>query len=188
MSERSIEALISLVERKNQIDQNATWSNGSSTYQEEIKNELEEVQAEIGQNRVPALEEELGDVLWDYLNWCVVWKRKSRFPSIQCYDAPSKYRERIDAIESGGTWKRLRLNKRRGSGKSSWRSALSELSHPREKCFTFCLLFQKYKYEKYEIDENHTVQDYILHWEDASHWGVNERSPNSCLAACLQNL
>jgi NTP pyrophosphatase (non-canonical NTP hydrolase) len=68
MSKQSIDALYALVERKNLIDQKATWSNGSSTYLEEIRNELEEVRAEIGQNRGPALEEELGDVLWDFLN------------------------------------------------------------------------------------------------------------------------
>ena len=109
MSRRSIEALFSLVERKNQIDQNATWSNGSSTYLKEIKNELEEVQAEIGKNRGPALEEELGDVLWDYFKLvrCLETEESISLDSV-LRRAEQKYRERIDAIESGVSWKDIK--------------------------------------------------------------------------------
>lgn len=114
MSKQSIDALYALVERKNLIDQNATWSNGSSTYLEEIGNELEEVRAEIGQNRGPALEEELGDVLWDFLNLvrCLEAEESISLEAV-LNRAEQKYRERIDAIESGGTWKDIKLKQKK---------------------------------------------------------------------------
>ena len=68
MTQFHLETLLQIVGRKNAIDQQNRWYNGSETYFAEIQKELEEVKAELESGRQPHLEEELGDVLWDYLN------------------------------------------------------------------------------------------------------------------------
>jgi NTP pyrophosphatase (non-canonical NTP hydrolase) len=60
--------LVSIARRKNDFDQTNPWANGLSTYIAEICKEVKEVAEEIEQDRKPYLEDELGDVLWDYLN------------------------------------------------------------------------------------------------------------------------
>jgi|GEM_PF-5492029 NTP pyrophosphatase (non-canonical NTP hydrolase) len=67
MNSEQIAKLFEVVKKKNQIDQTNSWSNGSSTYLQEIKKELDEVEEEILLDRICYLEDELGDVLWDYL-------------------------------------------------------------------------------------------------------------------------
>ena len=68
MNGDGIAKLFEVVRKKGQIDQESNWSKGHATYLAEIKKELVEVEEEIGLGRICYLEDELGDVLWDYLN------------------------------------------------------------------------------------------------------------------------
>lgn len=62
------ERLLNIAKRKTHFDVGNDWSNGSATYLAEIKKEVDEVIEEIPKSRLCYLEDELGDVLWDYLN------------------------------------------------------------------------------------------------------------------------
>ena len=100
-----ITKLLEIVRRKNTIDQQNTWYNGSETYFAEIHKELAEVKAEIESGRQPHLEEELGDVLWDYLNLLTALESEGKITLEKVFDrAATKYGERIDTIENGGSW------------------------------------------------------------------------------------
>jgi len=65
---KEFDKLLSIAKRKATFDDNNSWTSGSTTYLTEIKNEVDEVIEEIPKSRKCYLEDELGDVLWDYLN------------------------------------------------------------------------------------------------------------------------
>ena len=101
--------LIKIVNRKNAIDQQNDWYGGSQTYLVEISKELDEVKVEIESGRQPYLEEELGDVLWDYLNLLTSLEKEGKVDLEKVFErAVIKYGERIDAIENGGTWAEIK--------------------------------------------------------------------------------
>ena len=105
-----LKTLLDIVHRKNRIDQQNTWYNGSETYFTEIHKELEEVKAEIESGRQPHLEEELGDVLWDYLNLLTSLDSEGKITLTNVFDRTIvKYGERIDAIENGRTWVEVKM-------------------------------------------------------------------------------
>ncbi len=64
----NIENLLEIVHAKQVSMKTYNWSNDSTTFPQEIRKELNEVELEIAANRTCYLEDELGDVLWDYLN------------------------------------------------------------------------------------------------------------------------
>ena len=106
---KQLDELLAIVRRKNKIDQQNEWYNGSETYLLEIPKELDEVKAEIESGRQPHLEEELGDVLWDYLNLLTALESEGRIALAKVFErATLKYRERIDAIENGGSWAEIK--------------------------------------------------------------------------------
>ncbi|PWJ43006.1 MazG nucleotide pyrophosphohydrolase domain-containing protein [Sediminitomix flava] len=99
------EKLLHIAQRKSIIDQNSDWSNGSSTYLEEIKKEVEEVLEEIPKNRDCYLEDELGDILWDYMNILLAMEKERGIKLTAVLErACKKYEERILGIESGKSW------------------------------------------------------------------------------------
>lgn len=102
---KSFNTLVHIARRKNHFDQTNPWSNGSSTYLAEICKEVQEVSDEIAQDRQPYLEDELGDVLWDYLNLVLALEKEK---GIRLEDvlarATRKYEERISGIENGIPW------------------------------------------------------------------------------------
>ena len=97
--------LLNLAIRKSKFDQHHDWSNGAQTYLTEMKLEIDEVIEEIPKLRDCYLEEELGDVLWDYLNVLVALKQE-RGIDLQSVLARAcrKYDERVSGIESGERW------------------------------------------------------------------------------------
>jgi len=101
--------LVNIARRKALFDQSNPWSNGSSTYVEEIQKEIQEVAEEIAQDRKPYLEDELGDVLWDYLNLVLALEKEK---GIKLNDvlkrAARKYEERISGVENGILWKDIK--------------------------------------------------------------------------------
>lgn len=102
---KEFNTLLEIAKRKANFDQNNPWSNGSETYLVEIKNEVDEVIEEIPKARRCYLEDELGDVLWDYLNILTALEKEIGLDAqavLQraCY----KYEERLSGIESGEKW------------------------------------------------------------------------------------
>ncbi len=105
----NLSELLKIVGRKNAIDQQNAWYNGSETYLLEIGKELEEVKAELSSGRQPHLEEELGDVLWDYLNLLTSLEKEGKIDLEKVFErAVTKYGERIDGIENGRTWAEIK--------------------------------------------------------------------------------
>jgi NTP pyrophosphatase (non-canonical NTP hydrolase) len=99
------EQLLRIAQRKNAFDQSNTWANGSETYFAEIRKELIEAEEELNTNDREALEEELGDVLWDYLNILLSLDKEGRI-AIESVLRRSidKFEERVGGIESGKAW------------------------------------------------------------------------------------
>lgn len=110
---QDFEKLIKIVKRKSALDQGSTWSNGSSTYLEEIKKEVDEVIEEMPKQRDCYLEDELADVLWDYLNvlQAIEQERGISIDSV-LERACHKYEARISGLESGKTWAEIKQNQK----------------------------------------------------------------------------
>jgi NTP pyrophosphatase (non-canonical NTP hydrolase) len=101
--------LVSIARRKNDFDQTNPWANGLSTYIAEICKEVKEVAEEIEQDRKPYLEDELGDVLWDYLNLVLALEKEKGIKLEDVLErAARKYDERISGIENGVLWKEIK--------------------------------------------------------------------------------
>lgn len=107
------EQLIAIAKRKSEYDKNNPWYQGSSTYLTEIKQEVDEVIDEIPNKRICYLEEELGDVLWDYLN-AVLSLEKENGVKLDAIvkRACQKYEERISAIENGIDWDEVKAKQK----------------------------------------------------------------------------
>lgn len=73
----NFEKLLEIARRKSAFDQTNTWYSGSETYLSELRAEIDEVVEEIPKNRTCYLEDELGDVLWDYLNTVLALEKES---------------------------------------------------------------------------------------------------------------
>lgn len=97
--------LLEIVKRKSIYDEKSPWCEGSKTYLEEIVKEVEEVIEEIPKNRTNYLEDELADILWDYLN-IVVALEEEKGVSLKrvLHRACTKYDERISGITKGKKW------------------------------------------------------------------------------------
>lgn len=102
---KEFDILLGIAKRKAKFDESNTWSTGSETYLSEIKNEVDEVIEEIPKSRKCYLEDELGDVLWDYLNILAALEKEADIDSEAVLKrACEKYEERISGIENGQKW------------------------------------------------------------------------------------
>lgn len=94
-------------------DLKGTWSQGSKTYFNAIYDELLEVKAEINNNRQCFLEDELGDILWDYM--CLLQhlenENKINFDNV-FHRAVEKYSERIHGINRGEEWDDIKIRQK----------------------------------------------------------------------------
>jgi NTP pyrophosphatase (non-canonical NTP hydrolase) len=101
--------LLSVVDRKNSIDKTTNWSDGSITYLNELKTEIIEVEEELQLERVCYLEDELADVLWDYLNVLKCLEEEKGISSCSVLNrAYVKYNERVTAIENNISWEDIK--------------------------------------------------------------------------------
>lgn len=102
---KEFDKLLEIARRKFEFDKNNTWYSGSVTYLSEIKKEIDEVLEEIPNNRICYLEDELADVLWDYLNAVLSLEKEIGVNAKSIIKrASEKYEERISAIENGVSW------------------------------------------------------------------------------------
>ncbi len=112
------EKLLDIAKRKTNFDKNNSWSNGSETYLTEIKKEVDEVIEEIPKSRKCYLEDELGDVLWDYLNVLTALEKEVGIdPQAVLLRACRKYDERVSGIESGEFWSDIKSRQKQALAK-----------------------------------------------------------------------
>jgi NTP pyrophosphatase (non-canonical NTP hydrolase) len=98
-------ALMEIVIEKNRVDQLGDWSNGSSTYFNALKQELDEVADEVASGRRCYLEDELGDVLWDYLNFLLCLEKEEKINFDRVFERViDKFKERVEGITHGESW------------------------------------------------------------------------------------
>ncbi|EMB48857.1 MazG-likeprotein [Vibrio mimicus] len=109
-----LDKLLEIAKRKSEFDKSNSWYLGSSTYLAEIKKEVDEVVEEIPKNRLCYLEDELGDVLWDYLNAILSLEKEVgvKIESV-VQRACRKYEERVSAIENGISWDEVKLKQKK---------------------------------------------------------------------------
>ena len=102
---KEFDKLLEIAKRKSEFDKNNTWYSGSETYLSEIKKEIDEVVEEIPNNRICYLEDELADVLWDYLNAVLSLEKEIGVDAKSIIKrACEKYEDRVSAIENGVSW------------------------------------------------------------------------------------
>ena len=102
---KEFDKLLGIAKRKTVFDETSTWSNGAETYLAEIKNEVDEVIEELPKSRKCYLEDELGDILWDYLNILTALEKEVGIDTKAVLArACRKYEERISGIETGNKW------------------------------------------------------------------------------------
>ncbi|MEZ9302213.1 nucleotide pyrophosphohydrolase [Vibrio breoganii] len=101
----TLKQLLEIAERKIERDQKGTWSKGSITYYQAMFDELEEVKAEMDSKRKCYLEDELGDILWVYMCLLKNLEAENSISATRVFErALSKYKERLDGINAGGSW------------------------------------------------------------------------------------
>ena len=114
MNGKEINKLIEIVREKEKIDASRDWCQGSKTYFKEIRKELTEVEVELKENNKVFLEDELGDVLWDYLNLLVQLENEDKisFENIS-KRALKKYSQRINGISEGRSWEDIKKEQKK---------------------------------------------------------------------------
>ena len=109
----NIRELIKIARRKLEIDKNKNenerWSEGSETYFEEMQKEIQEAQEENKEKNHIKLEDELGDILWDYANLLVNLEHEQKINLNNVFQrAVKKYEERIKGIENNVPWSEIK--------------------------------------------------------------------------------
>lgn len=100
-----VQELENIAKAKVERDLQGTWSQGSITYLNGIYDELEEVKAELASNRQCFLEDELGDVLWDYLCMLQHMQLEGKISADKVFErAIKKYSERVTERQENETW------------------------------------------------------------------------------------
>ena len=110
-----IEKIIGLSQKRisyfHTVENVKDWYQGSTTYVDWIKNEIEEVEEEIKNKKYIYLEDELGDVFWDYC--CLLesleqeWKIVKSRVFDRCYQ---KFSERIgENADAGHNWDEVKV-------------------------------------------------------------------------------
>ncbi|QDF29384.1 MazG nucleotide pyrophosphohydrolase domain-containing protein [Halarcobacter anaerophilus] len=116
--------LLELAKQKSKIDENGTWKGGSNIYLNELKSEVDEVLEEYEKNRNCFLEDELGDILWDYLNILIAVNKEKDIDIKSVFSrALKKYTQRVEAIKKGQTWAFIK-EKQKKSLYEEWRNSL----------------------------------------------------------------
>ena len=101
--------IIEIARRKLEIDKKREWSSGSKTYFEELRKEIQEAEEENKQNNNVKLEDELGDIFWDYANLLVNLEEEGKINLQRVFErAHKKYDERVSGIENNKSWDEIK--------------------------------------------------------------------------------
>ncbi|PNH89418.1 MazG nucleotide pyrophosphohydrolase domain-containing protein [Vibrio diazotrophicus] len=113
MTSMYFEQLLSIARRKSVIDTTSDWFNGSQTYLNEMRTELDEVLEEIPLNRRCYLEQELGDLLWDYLNLLLALESETEIQLESVLErACIKFQQRVSGLENGFLWSDIKARQK----------------------------------------------------------------------------
>lgn len=116
MTSMYFEQLLSIARRKSVIDTTSDWFNGSQTYLNEMRTELDEVLEEIPLNRRCYLEQELGDLLWDYLNLLLALESETEIQLESVLErACIKFEQRVNGLENGLSWSDIKARQKASS-------------------------------------------------------------------------
>jgi len=114
MNPEIIIRLFEIVKEKQLNDNQHDWSNDSATFINEIKSEICEVEEEIRSGRPCYLEDELGDVFWDYINLLQSLENEKKIKLERVFERSfQKYSERWNALQSGTSWKEVKVEQKR---------------------------------------------------------------------------
>lgn len=105
MNPEYLTELLALAKAKSLIDQQSGWATGAETYLDALAEEVGEVKDELYSGRVVYLEDELGDLLWNYLNALQVLDNQQKINLEKVFArANTKYRQRVEGIQQGQRW------------------------------------------------------------------------------------
>ena len=100
-----IKNIFDIAESKYHIDAQRNWSKGSTTYFEELQKEIQEVKEALDTQKMVYLEDELGDIFWDYTNLLLNLQKEGKIDAKRVFArCEKKYRERITAISQNISW------------------------------------------------------------------------------------
>jgi NTP pyrophosphatase (non-canonical NTP hydrolase) len=76
------------------------WYNGYETFLKWMREEIDEMEEELKEDNSVHLEDELGDILWDYLSFINVLEKRNYISSAEKVfeRIHKKYGERLDAV------------------------------------------------------------------------------------------
>ncbi len=104
-----LSALEQIAQVKSQRDLEGTWFKSCDTYLQAMIEEVGEVRAEIASGRQCFLEDELGDLLWNFV--CVLehLNIEDKIDKQKVYErAVQKYKERVTGREPGESWESVK--------------------------------------------------------------------------------
>jgi NTP pyrophosphatase (non-canonical NTP hydrolase) len=111
-----LKQLILTTQTKEKIDSLKSWNNGngSKTYFDELQKEIHETLIEYKAGNQVHLEDELGDILWDYLNLLTNLQKEGKIESIEkvFQRANKKYDERITGIQNNINWEETKIKQK----------------------------------------------------------------------------
>lgn len=111
-----LKQLILTTQTKEKIDSLKSWNNGngSKTYFDELQKEIQETLIEYKAGNQVHLEDELGDILWDYLNLLTNLQKEGKIESIEkvFQRANKKYNERITGIQNNINWEETKIKQK----------------------------------------------------------------------------
>jgi NTP pyrophosphatase (non-canonical NTP hydrolase) len=103
-----------LADRKNQLDKIIDWQGGSEAYLSGLKEEIKEVEQELKTERLCFLEDELADVLWDYVNLITCLKEENNVSMERVFSrCIKKYGQRLKGIDDGVSWAEVKANQKK---------------------------------------------------------------------------
>ncbi|KZN49877.1 MazG nucleotide pyrophosphohydrolase domain-containing protein [Pseudoalteromonas luteoviolacea] len=125
-----LENLLAIAQRKFIFDQTNSWYSGSNTYLSALQDEVAEVLVEIPKERKCHLEDELGDILWNYLNIILALEKEAGIDMDSIVKrAVNKYEQRVSAIEQGGSWAEVKEKQKRALEKEQSECVKPRLLH-----------------------------------------------------------
>lgn len=113
--------LLALAKTKSLIDQESGWATGAETYLDALADEVGEVKDELYSGRRVYLEDELGDLLWNYLNTLQVLDNQQKISIARVFErASDKYHQRIEGIQEGQLWADIKKIQKQQLAQEHW--------------------------------------------------------------------
>lgn len=98
---------------KSQRDLKDSWFKGSSTYLDALVEEISEVKEELVSGRQCFLEDELGDLLWDFVCLIEHLELEGKVDKERVFQrSVDKYAERVTNRSPGETWDDVKLRQK----------------------------------------------------------------------------